>query len=269
MSYDGKYCSNSSKDWDSHAFGSKMDKKTQGNASGFLKTVKQKCLRRSLTLQMSSGKGHYKSDCPDLLTDDKHEKPNGRRAHSRSTHVQTRSKQAHGNHFDQLKTNRNRIAREYEPSRWYFDTGTNAHIVANKDYFTSFQSMTDSDWNPTVSDFTESGVAQAEDLGSILLATMVDEQLMMVFLEDVLYVPKAGCNLFSPGQALEQGFQISWDQDAKLFGMSKDATEVIRASHVYKLWTFESPNEQDKQSQAINTKASNCKLYGHRWSCGH
>ncbi|OWY90178.1 Retroelement pol Polyprotein, partial [Phytophthora megakarya] len=144
-----------------------------------------------------------------------------------------------------------------DPNRWYFDTGTNAHIVANKEYFTSLQRMDDSDWNPTVSGFTDSGVAQAEGFGTVLLATMVDEQMVTVFLEDVLYVSRAGCNLFSPGQALDQGFKMSWDQDTKLFGMSKEGTEVIRTTYEHQLWTFVTPNVNGKKAK--NSKISTKK----------
>ncbi|POM69418.1 Retrotransposon protein, unclassified [Phytophthora palmivora] len=67
---------------------------------------------------------------------------------------------------------------------------------------------------------------------------MIDEEMVFVFFEDVLYVPKAGCNLFSPGQALEQGFKMSWEQETMMFGMTKDDTEVFRAGHNHRLWIF-------------------------------
>ncbi|KAG3110198.1 hypothetical protein PI124_g14809 [Phytophthora idaei] len=66
--------------------------------------------------------------------------------------------------------------------------------------------MDDRDWNPTISGFADVISTQAEGFSTILLATMIDEE--MVFVEDVLYVLQAGCNLFSPGLALDQGFQM-------------------------------------------------------------
>ncbi|KAG6958235.1 hypothetical protein JG687_00009509 [Phytophthora cactorum] len=134
-----------------------------------------------------------------------------------------------------------RVARDYDSGCWYFDSGTNAHIVASKEYFTVLNSMEDSDWNPSMG-FADGVDAQAEGFGTILLATMIDEDMVFVFVEDVLYVPKAGCNLFSPGQALEQGFKMSWDQEAMMFGMTKDDTEVIRAMYQHRLWTFDVHN---------------------------
>ncbi|KAG6953020.1 hypothetical protein JG688_00013017 [Phytophthora aleatoria] len=148
-----------------------------------------------------------------------------------------------------------RVAKDYDPSRWYFDSGTNAHIVASKAYFTVLNSMEGSDWNSTISGFAEGVDAQAEEFGTILLATMIDKEMIFVFVEDVLYVPRAGCNLFSPGQAVGQGFKTSWDQEAMMFGMSKDDTEVIRAKHAYRLWNVDVCNisgvKVDKKTTVI------------------
>ncbi|GMF25209.1 unnamed protein product [Phytophthora fragariaefolia] len=102
--------------------------------------------------------------------------------------------------------------------------------------------MKDSDWNPTISGFADGVGAQAEGFGTILLASMIDEEMVFVFVEDVLYVPGAGCNLFSPGLAMDQGFTMSWDQDSRIFGMAKDGIEVIRTTHEHRLWTFNAHN---------------------------
>ncbi|KAK1931546.1 hypothetical protein P3T76_012875 [Phytophthora citrophthora] len=99
--------------------------------------------------------------------------------------------------------------------------------------------MGDSDWNPTISGFADGVDAQAEGFGTILLASVIYEEMVFVFVEDVLYVSAAGCNLFSPEQALEQGFKMSWDQEAMIFGMSRNGTEVIRAKQDHRLWTFD------------------------------
>ncbi|CAI5700998.1 unnamed protein product [Peronospora effusa] len=62
--------------------------------------------------------------------------------------------------------------------------------------------------------------------------------MVMLMIEDVLYVPSVGCNLFSPGLSLDQGFKMTWENDARLFGMMKDGAEVIRTSYENHLWTF-------------------------------
>ncbi|OWY93274.1 hypothetical protein PHMEG_00037393 [Phytophthora megakarya] len=95
--------------------------------------------------------------------------------------------------------------------------------------------MEDSDWNPMISRFADGVDAKAEGFGMILLGTMIDEEMVFVFVEE-------RCNLFSPGQALEQGFKMSWDQDSMMFGMSNEATEVIRAKHEHRLWKFDAHN---------------------------
>ncbi|KAG2978435.1 hypothetical protein PC120_g25316 [Phytophthora cactorum] len=71
---------------------------------------------------------------------------------------------------------------------------------------------------------------------------MIDEQLVFVLVEDVLYVPSAGCDLLSPGLALDQGFIMTWESDARMFGMTKDDTEVIRTQYESRLWTFNAHN---------------------------
>ena len=101
------------------------------------------------------------------------------------------------------------VDKDYEPCRWYFDTGSNAHITACKEYFTTLRSMEDIDWNPTFSGFADGVDAKAGGFGTILLTFMVDEQLVMLMIEDVLYVPSAGYNLFSPGLSLDQGFKMT------------------------------------------------------------
>ena len=134
------------------------------------------------------------------------------------------------------------VSTDFDSSRWYFDTGTNAHITACKAYFTTLQSMDDCDWNPQISGFADGIGAKAEGFGTIMLAVMIDEQMTLVLVENVLHVPSAGCNLFSPGLALDQGFQLSWEPNTIMFGMTKDSMEVIRTTHELHLWTFTDHN---------------------------
>ncbi|CAH0519666.1 unnamed protein product [Peronospora belbahrii] len=97
------------------------------------------------------------------------------------------------------------VSKNFDSSRWYFDTGGR--------------------------------------FGTIILAVMVDEQMTFVLVEDdVLYVPSPGCNLFSPGLALNQGFQLSWKPNKRMFWMTKGNMEVIRTTHERHLWTFTAHN---------------------------
>ena len=59
----------------------------------------------------------------------------------------------------------------------------------------------------------------------------VFDQMVNLLVEDVLCVPTAGCNLFLPGLALDQGYRMTWDNDARLFWLIKDEAEVIRAQY--------------------------------------
>ncbi|GMF51741.1 unnamed protein product [Phytophthora fragariaefolia] len=66
--------------------------------------------------------------------------------------------------------------------------------------------------------------------------------MVFVLVEDVLYVSSAGCNLFSPGLAVDQGFTMTWDSEARIFGMTKENIEVIRTEFENSLWTFNAQN---------------------------
>ncbi|KAE8903830.1 hypothetical protein PF005_g11108 [Phytophthora fragariae] len=250
-----------SKDWENSAFGKSQDKKKPGSAAGAQKGVRKQTLSDESKKKTAStdfschhcgGKGHYKRNYPDLLGE---EKPSGRK-NALAKYARSGVKPADTETVDTAADENDRTLKRkvvvgeavkwattsYDPSQWYFDTGTNAHIVASKEYFTVLQSMKDSDWNPTISGFADGVGAQAEGFGTILLATMIDEEMMFVFVEDVLYVPGAGCNLFSPGLAMDQGFTMLLDQDSRIFGMAKDSIEVIRTTHEHRLWTFNAHN---------------------------
>ncbi|CAH0519306.1 unnamed protein product [Peronospora belbahrii] len=95
---------------------------------------------------------------------------------------------------------------------------------------------------PPISGFANGIGAKAEGLRTIILAVIVDEQMAFVLVEDVLYVPSAGCNLFSPGLALDQGFQLSWELNKRMSRMTKDNMEVIYTTHERQLWTFTAHN---------------------------
>ncbi|KAE9301123.1 hypothetical protein PF008_g22837 [Phytophthora fragariae] len=249
------------KDWENSAFGNSQNKKKPAHATGAQKGGKTQTLSDESRKKAPSadfnchhcgGKGHYKRNCPDLLRE---EKPSGRKnaqaKYARSGVKDTKAGTPEPAADEADRSLKRKVVvgeavkwatKSYDPSQWYFDTGANAHIVTSKEYFTVLQSMEDSDWNPTISGFADGVSAQAEGFGTILLASMIDEEMVFVFVEDVLYVPRAGCKLFSPGLALDQGFKMSWDQDSRIFGMSKDGAEVIRTTQEHRLWTFNAHN---------------------------
>ncbi|GMF53792.1 unnamed protein product [Phytophthora fragariaefolia] len=246
-----------STDWDNNAFGNKQGNTAHQKQSSAKKGTKKESSggdQNKKAGKTSSGgcflcgrTDHYKRDCPEL-----EEKPSGRKAQAKyarsgekftEQEAQGTCEVDHAQKRDMVVGEVvKRVAKDYDPSRWYFNTGSNAHITACKEYFTSMQSMENSDWNPTISGFADGVGAKAEGFGTIMLAAMIDEQMVFVLVEDVLYVPSAGCNLFSPGLALDQGFQMTWDSDARMFGMSKEGTEVIRTVYENRLWTFNAHN---------------------------
>ena len=90
--------------------------------------------------------------------------------------------------------------------------------------------MEASEWNPTVSRFANGVYDKLEGFGTILLAVMIDEKRFMLLVKDVLYVPDTGCNLYAPRLSLDQGWQDSWRNDARLFCMMNNGVEVLQKS---------------------------------------
>eukprot|EP00644_Phytophthora_capsici_P011248 jgi/Phyca11/16207/fgenesh1_pg.PHYCAscaffold_18_\ len=142
--------------------------KKQGHASGNQKggnnksagdVPKKKTPKTDIECFNCGVKGHYKSNCPDL-----EEKSNTKKS-AQAKMARTGKKpveKAASRKADEVVDHVHkrdvvvgevvkRVAKNYDPSRWYFDSGTNAHIVTNKEYFTVLNSMEDSDWNPTIS----------------------------------------------------------------------------------------------------------------------
>ncbi|OWZ18158.1 hypothetical protein PHMEG_0007798 [Phytophthora megakarya] len=102
--------------------------------------------------------GRYKSDCPVL-----EEKPSvennasvkmtrsGEKPTKKIAREQKDDGESSGHKRDVVVGNVvKRTAKDNDASRWYFDSGTNVHIVACKEYSTILNSMDDSDWNPSI-----------------------------------------------------------------------------------------------------------------------
>jgi hypothetical protein len=113
---------------------------------------------------------------------------------------------------------------------WFFDTGCNVHLASYKDYFVAMEAIEGTEWDGKISGFAPGIEAPVRGIGTVMLATLVDEQPSFVFIDNVLYVPDAGVNLFSPGLAMQQGFGMAWDECGKLFSITRDGREVIRTT---------------------------------------
>ncbi|KAF4140226.1 Zinc knuckle [Phytophthora infestans] len=155
-----------SKDWEKSAFGNNQGKKKQGNASSGHKSSqnkttgdanKKRTAKADVECFNCGGKGHYKHQCPDL-EDKPREKKSAKAKMARSDVKPAAQVTADATVEDTRMHKREvvlgevvkRVAKDYDSSRWYFDSGTNVHIVASKEYFTVLNNMEDSDWNPTI-----------------------------------------------------------------------------------------------------------------------
>ena len=79
--------------------------------------------------------------------------------------------------------------------------------------------MEDEGRNSTVSEFADGVDAKAEGFGTILLAVMVDEQIVMLRIK-MFCTLSTGYKLFSPGLSLDSEFKMTLKNDARLFGMT-------------------------------------------------
>lgn len=99
--------------------------------------------------------------------------------------------------------------------------------------------MEESDSNPNIIGLSTGVNAMAKAFGTVMLAIKDGDKTVFVCIEDVLYVPSAGCNLFSPGLAIDQGFNMTWDNTANTFGIVKDKIPLCRTVFHNRLWTFD------------------------------
>lgn len=70
------------------------------------------------------------------------------------------------------------------------------------------------------------------------LVTEVDGTQMVVYIDDVLYVPGADSGLFSPGLACEQGFELDLDRATQSFHVLLDGQLVAIATPQDATWGF-------------------------------
>ncbi|KAF4140507.1 hypothetical protein GN958_ATG10303 [Phytophthora infestans] len=140
---------------------------------------KKRTLKTDIERFNCSVKGHYKSNCPDQeVKFSPKKRAQAKMARTDEKSVEKGPSQKTGKVIDHAHKRDvvvgevgRRVAKSYEPSRWYFDSGTNAHIVRSKEYFTVMNNMEDSDWNPTISGFADGVDARRKALGrSYLLA---------------------------------------------------------------------------------------------------
>ena len=123
-------------------------------------------------------------------------------------------------------------------TKWMFDTCDNQHMTGVKDYFIKYREFP-KDMNNKVSGASSNFNVQAEGIGTIRLYTKNSKNENIYFeLDDVIYLPSLKYNLFSPGQALEQGDDLQWDSKDKTCRVYRDGKEIIYADLNKRMWEF-------------------------------
>ncbi|GMF57995.1 unnamed protein product [Phytophthora fragariaefolia] len=82
-------------------------------------------------------------------------------------------------------------------------------------------------------------VTQTEGIGTVKIVSDVEDKDVELFVDGVLYVPGATHGRFSVGLALEQGFEVDYDQTTRVYSVYKDETLVFEAHPAQAIWIFE------------------------------
>ncbi|OWZ09298.1 hypothetical protein PHMEG_00018022 [Phytophthora megakarya] len=83
----------------------------------------------------------------------------------------------------------------------------------------------------------QSGYEENEE--KLALVNEVDGEQVVMYIDDVFYVPDAEYGLFSPGLAHEQGFEFDYDQETRSFVISMEGRTVVVAKPHEATWGFE------------------------------
>jgi uncharacterized protein (UPF0147 family) len=168
---------------------------------------------------------HFIKECPN-----REKKTNGNDQKRRSNWTQRSSNQNE-------KIN---ISLEDLKDWWCFDTGSNTHVVGDKSLFISMMETTDN--GIQVHGVTPELATKVQGVGTVALATEIDGEKLLLFIDDVCYVPEVEYNLLSPGMAQEQGFDIDFDSKNMVFIMRKEGKSVLKAKKEQGMWGFYSEN---------------------------
>lgn len=117
---------------------------------------------------------------------------------------------------------------------WYQDCGASQHMTPRREWFTNLVEI-EQRIVITIGDGTQ---VEGVGVGNVDLEAFNGENWYPVTLQDVLYVPKLGFNLFSVGQILDKGFSQRADKDTSQFESCDDRSiRVIakRKGHLYKV----------------------------------
>ncbi|KAE9240870.1 hypothetical protein PF004_g7321 [Phytophthora fragariae] len=130
-------------------------------------------------------------------------------------------------------------------SWWYFDTASNSHVTGLRSHFVSFTEDTEA--ARTVRGLSPSIISRIVGIGTVALVNEVDGEEVVMYVDNVFYVPDAEFELFSPGLAHEQGFEFDYDQATRSFLISWEGRRVLVATPQEATWGFQAshPSEGD------------------------
>ncbi|KAE9045518.1 hypothetical protein PR002_g2177 [Phytophthora rubi] len=130
-------------------------------------------------------------------------------------------------------------------SWWYFDTASNSHVTGLRSHFVSFTQDTEA--ARTVRGLSPSIISRIVGIGTVALVNEVDGEEVVMYVDNVFYVPDAEFELFSPGLADEQGFEFDYDQATRSFLISWEGRRVVVATPQGATWGFQAshPSEGD------------------------
>ncbi|KAE9310895.1 hypothetical protein PR003_g20157 [Phytophthora rubi] len=130
-------------------------------------------------------------------------------------------------------------------SWWYFDTASNSHVTGLRSHFVSFTEDTEA--ARTVRGLSPSIISRIAGIGTVALVNEVDGEEVVMYVDNVFYVPDAEFGLFSPGLAHEQGFEFDYDQATRSFLISWEGRRVVVATPQEATWGFQAshPSEGD------------------------
>ena len=124
----------------------------------------------------------------------------------------------------------------YDPKLWYWDTGSDTQVVGCKDYYVEYHEMQTNESQGAISGFTSEFHTRASGYGTIKIEVELNGEIISIYFDDVLYVQNAKWNLFSPGRAITQGYNIELTD--KNFLLKKCDKIVIVSKLDDDMWTF-------------------------------
>jgi transposase InsO family protein len=124
-------------------------------------------------------------------------------------------------------------------SWWCFDTGSNVHLTGDRSVFVHLEDIHPESMGANVVGVAATTLTRASGIGRVKIITLVDNNEVEIFLDDVLYVEGAAHGLFSMHLALAQGFEVSYDRTASTFSVYKDGQQMIFAVPEEGIWVFE------------------------------